>query len=98
MYEKIGKLQKEQIRITQELAILKNEQNHLHQKLNKINNIGYCDIKNNSVDNEIFTLLSIKELKKIINEKFQQKIDKILILNTQYFKEIIFINKISINF
>jgi len=98
LYEKIGKLQKEQIRITQELAILKNEQNHLHQKLNKINNIGYCDIKNNSVDNEIFTLLSIKELKKIINEKFQQKIDKILILNTQYFKEIIFINKISINF
>ena len=98
MYEKIGKLQKEQIRITQELAILKNEQNHLHQKLNKINNIGYCDIKNNSVDNEIFTLLSIKELKKIINENYQQKIDKILILNTQYFKEIIFINKISINF
>ena len=98
MYEKIGKLQKEQIRITQELVIQKNEQNHLYQKLNKINNIGYCDIKNNSVDNEIFTLLSIKELKKIINEKFQQKIDKILILNTKYFKEIIFINKISINF
>ena len=51
LYEEIGKFQKEQICITQELAMLKNEQNQLHQKLNKIKNIGYCDIKNNSNSN-----------------------------------------------
>ena len=48
LYEEIGKLEKEIEDITRELTILKDEKNHLHLKLNKVNNEGYCFIKNNS--------------------------------------------------